>query len=135
MERKLNGLANLVPNSARTPSQRRENAREAGKASGLVRAQRKAMKECLLELLSMPMKHGPLTGPVGAIEDFKNANVSVRERIVLAMATKAAKGDVKAAEFIRDTIGEAPVQEVKVQESEVCGMTEEHLRKIVNGEA
>lgn len=128
-------IANLVPNSARTPEQRRENARKAGKASGLVRAQHKAMKECLLELLSMPMKHGPLTGPVGAIEDFKNANVSVRERIVLAMATKAAKGDVKAAEFIRDTIGEAPVQEVKVQESEVCGMTDEQLRKIVNGEA
>ena len=135
MDGKAKGFANLIPNNRRSKEEVRKNSSKGGKASGLVRAQRKAMKECLLELLSMPMKHGPLTGPVGAIEDFKNANVSVRERIVLAMATKAAKGDVKAAEFIRDTIGEAPVQEVKVQESEVCGMTEEHLRKIVNGEA
>ena len=135
MDKNDKRMANLVPNSARTPSQRRENARKAGKASGLVRAQHKAMKETLLELLNMPMKSGPLTEAVPSIEDYKKANVCVRERIMMAMVVSAAKGNVKAAKFIRDTIGEAPVTEVKVQESAVCGLTDEQLRKIVNGEA
>lgn len=128
-------LANLIPNSERTPKKRRENASKAGKASGVVRAQRKALRDTLLDILSLPMKKGGLTGELGSVSEYKDANVSVRERIMLSMAIKAAKGDVKAATFIRDTIGEMPVQELKVEQSAVCGMTDEQLRRIVNGEA
>ena len=38
---------NLIPNSARTPSQRRENARKAGKRSGEVRSMNAMMREAL----------------------------------------------------------------------------------------
>ena len=128
-------LANLLPNSGRTPSERRELAIKAGRASAASRARKKLMKERMIELLSLPMKQGKLTRGMTSIADFKDANVTVEERIILAMATKAAKGDVKAAEFIRDTIGEAPVQEMRVEQSAAAQMTEEQLMKIANGEA
>ena len=42
---------NLIPNSERTPRERRENAKKAGKASGEKRKQRKIMKECISAIL------------------------------------------------------------------------------------
>lgn len=88
-----------------------------------------------MELLALPMKKGRLSRNLASLEEFKDANVTVEERIILAMAGKAAKGDVKAAEFIRDTIGEAPVQEMRVEQSAASQMTEDQLMKIANGEA
>lgn len=44
---------NLVPNSARTPKQRRENARKAGKASGAKRKRLKTLAEELRWLLQL----------------------------------------------------------------------------------
>ena len=127
--------SNLIPFTELTEEQRREMAKKAGRASGAARARRKLMKERLLELLSLPMKKGRVTRNLTSLEEFKDANVTVEERIILAMAGKAAKGDVKAAEFIRDTIGEAPVQEMRVEQTAASQMTEDQLMKISNGEA
>lgn len=128
-------LKNLVQNRPSTPSERRKSASKAGHASVRARREHKAMRETLLELLSLPMKKGKVSEGLAAVEDFKSANVTVRTRIMLSMATKAAKGDVKAAQFIRDTIGEAPVQEVKVEQSLASQMSDAQLRKIISGEA
>ena len=46
------GIANLVPNSARTPEERRENARKAGKASGVARRRKRDMAAIATALLS-----------------------------------------------------------------------------------
>ena len=127
--------SNLIPFTDLTEEQRREMARTAGRASGAARARKKLMKDRLMELLALPMKKGRLSRNLASLEEFKDANVTVEERIILAMATKAAKGDVKAAEFIRDTIGEAPVQEMRVEQSAASQMTEDQLMKIANGEA
>ena len=134
MDKNDKRLKNLVSNADRTPKQRRENASKAGKASGIARAKRRTMRESLFELLSMPMKKGSLSGPVDSVAGFKDANVSLHTRILVGIAVKAVKGDVRAAEFIRDTIGEAPVQEMKVERSAASELTEEQLRKIANGE-
>ena len=137
MARKTAGVGNLIPNSERTAERRREIAKMGGKASGVARNAHKALRDTLLELLSLPMKKGSVAETATSIEGMKNAdvNLSVRARIMLSMVTKAAKGDVKAAAFIRDTIGEAPVQEVKVEQSAVTQMSDEQLRRIANGEA
>lgn len=78
---------NLKPNSERTPKEREELARKAGKKSGEVRRERKLLRDELLLLLS--------TG-------------NTQEKISLALIQKAIKGDTKAFEIIRDTIGEKP---------------------------
>lgn len=51
-------MANLVPNSERTPEQRRENARKAGIASGEARRARKTLVEALKQVLYEPIQEG-----------------------------------------------------------------------------
>lgn len=88
---------NLIPSSARTPSERRKNARKAGKKSGEVRRARKKFKEDLLAALE-----------VG----------NIQQNIVASVIDKALKGDLKAVEFIRDTIGEKPVDKLANTDAE-----------------
>ena len=83
---------NLIPNSKRTPSERRENARKAGIASGEARRARKTLKETLLMML----------------EEGDTQN-----NITLALLEKALKGDTKAYEVIRDTVGEKPTDKIE----------------------
>ena len=85
---------NLIPNYKRTPKELREITKKGGEESGKVRRARKLLRETLKEALS-----------VGDIQD----------RIVGAVLNKALKGDTKAFEVIRDTVGEKPKDEVDVK--------------------
>lgn len=87
---------NLKPNSERTPSERRENARKAGKASGKKRREQKTLKEELLLLL---------------------AEGDTQKKISLAVIQKALKGDLKAFELIRDTTGQKAVEKVEISQT------------------
>ena len=107
---------NLIPNSERTPKERKAMARKAGIASGKARREKKAMRETLDILLSMPMKDGEYAD-VGSIQSFaaiKGKNISVQEAILIAQVQKAMKGDTKAAEYVRDTMGEKPGESVEM---------------------
>lgn len=86
---------NLIPNEQRTPEERRENARKAGKASGKKRRERKTLRKELIELLE--------TG-------------NTQNKISLAMIDKALKGNIKAFEVIRDTIGEKPKEQLELEQ-------------------
>ena len=83
---------NLVPNEARTPSQRRENARKAGRASGRKRREMREMRETLRAMLDMPLRPGGVT---------------------TAQTMDAMDGDTRAAEFVRDTSGQRPSDRVE----------------------
>lgn len=58
----------------------------------------------------MPVK----TGKAADIEGMRNfaslrgKNISVQEAVLIAQLQKAMKGDSRAAEYVRDTIGERP---------------------------
>lgn len=95
---------NLKPNAERTPSERRENARKAGKASGQARRKRKEFKEALKTALTVVMDNDKTVQEIG----------------IEALMDKFMKGDPKVFELIRDTIGEKPTdkQEVKVVDSD-----------------
>lgn len=104
---------NLVKNEDRTPEERRRNARKAGKASAEARRRKRDMRETFRDLLDMPLKEGDLD-EVTALAGANRKNVTVGEAIALIMANKAIKGDVKAAEFVRDTSGQRPTSSVQV---------------------
>ena len=94
---------NLVPNSQRTPSERRELASKAGKASGEARRRKKSMREKMMLLLSMPAADNDVEEleALGiAPEDMDNEMV-----IVKALFLRAADGDVKAIREIRNLLG------------------------------
>lgn len=50
---------NLIPNNERTPSERRENARKAGIASGQARREKKTIQKILADLLDGQIKDSP----------------------------------------------------------------------------
>lgn len=84
---------NLIKNEDLTPSERRERASKAGKASGQKRRERKELREELLLLL----------------EDG-----DTQQRLCTALLQKAFDGDVRAFEMIRDTIGEKPIDKKEI---------------------
>lgn len=100
---------NLIRNEDLTPEQRRENARKAGIASGKKRAERKTLREELLALL---------------------AKGETQNRMSLAMIEKAMKGDTKAFEVIRDTIGEKPKEQIEVDQEKPF---EVNIKVVKNG--
>lgn len=84
---------NLIPNNLRSPSEVRENGRKGGIKSAETRRARKTMKETLLMML---------------------AEGDTQNNITLALLDKALKGDTKAYEVIRDTVGEKPTDKIDV---------------------
>ena len=84
---------NLIPMNKRTPRERIEIARKGAKATNKKKAERKTLREELLLLLATGNKQNKMS---------------------IAMIEKAIKGDTKAFEVIRDTIGEKPKDQIEV---------------------
>lgn len=96
---------NLIPNSERTPEERRRNAAKAGRASGKARRAKKTLRENMELILSLPVKDGRKKEKLEELgigtDDMSNAMV-----IAAALFRKAAGGDVSAVKELRDLIGE-----------------------------
>lgn len=105
---------NLIPNSERTPSQLREQARKGGIASGKARKQRKLMQEVANNILNMPLKDGTID-EIRNLAEVRGLNITVQEAILISMVKKALKGDSKAAAYVRDTAGQMPTSNIEVK--------------------
>lgn len=108
------GEQNLIP--VQSVEEAREKGRKGGIASGKARREKKLFKETLEALLSMPMKDGKSVD-VDKIKNYaaiKGQNISVQEAILIAQIQKAMKGDTRAAEYVRDTIGQEPTDKMQV---------------------
>lgn len=92
---------NLKP--VRTKKEARERGKNGGIKSGEARRAKKTMKEMLDYLLEKEIENSR-TGET----------VTYREAILTSCIKRAIKGDVKAAQFVRDTAGEAPVNKTEV---------------------
>lgn len=99
-----------------TPDEARANGRKGGRASGRARRARRDMRETFRELLDMPMRPGGMTS-FGTLEGAEGKNMTVGEAIAMRMLREAMDGDVRAAEFVRDTSGQRPSQSVEVTAS------------------
>ena len=75
-----------------------EEQKNGGIASGIARRRKKALKEELITLLETLDKEGH----------------SVQEKISFALIKEASKGNVRAFEVIRDTIGEKEPETVNI---------------------
>lgn len=95
---------NLVPNSERTPSERREIAAAGGRASGVSRRRKRALKEAADLFLSLP------------VSDKRSLNRLVRKGIdpedvdnqmamIVGLVEAATEGDARAGKLIVDILG------------------------------
>lgn len=94
-----------------------ECGKKAGKASGEAKRRKKLMRENLEILCQLPAKGGRATD-VESIKNFaelKGKNITVEQAMLIAQIKKALAGDTTALTFIRDTMGQKPVDEKKVE--------------------
>ena len=80
-----------------------ERARNAGRKSGKVRAERKSLREELLQLLEQKIK-----------DEETGEMMTTQASMSMALILQALAGNTKAFEIVRDTIGEKPVDNLNI---------------------
>jgi hypothetical protein len=113
-----------------------ESGRLGGIASGKAKREKKAMKDTLATLLSMPLKDGMADDieEIQSIASLNGKNITVQEAIMLAQIKKAVKGDTRAAEFVRDSSGNKPKEGVEISgdiNNPLAGLSTEELKKLI----
>ena len=83
-----------------------EIQRKGGKASAEKRARQRTMREWAQFYGSLPLHQGKIKDAKAA-DGIKEANPTMDGAVLAAMYAKAAKGDVRAAEFIAKLKGQA----------------------------
>jgi len=112
-------LQNLIPineiNKKKTSEERRRNASEAGKKSGEAKRQKKAIKETINLLLSMPVYNEKTKKQMKEL-GYEDDDLTNQTALVLAMYKKALSGDVNAFNTIADRSGETITQKIEKTE-------------------
>jgi hypothetical protein len=134
----VNPIDPYAENAKRTPEERREYARRAGLASGAARQKRKRMRETFDEWL----KAGVTAEDLLAVMDGAGVDKdhqTYQTAIVLSALGKASRGDIEAARFVRDTVGEKPTEQYNIATSDkpikaldLSGMSDEELEALAD---
>lgn len=108
----------LIPQNQKTKQEQSRIAKLGGIKSGEVRQQQKTFKDVFKTLLNQDIPVGILPEEIVKISGEK---INFRQAVALSMALCAIKGDSKAAIFVRDTIGEKPIdkQELEIKSFEI----------------
>lgn len=96
---------NIIPNSERTPEERREIAAAGGRASGEARRRKKSLREAAELYLSLPVSDKRAWNKL-AKDGVAPEDVDNQMAIIAGLSIKAAKGDAKAAKVLFDLIGD-----------------------------
>lgn len=114
---------NLTPFTERSESEVRELNRKGGIKSGEARRAKRDIRKALEALLEKDYKD-------------KSGNVmSGTEAIALKQMEKAMKGDTRAFEIIRDTVGQKPVEKVEQVNIDMeYQQSVEYIRKLMGDE-
>ncbi len=99
----------------RTPSEQREIARKGGQASGAARRRKKALREASKILSDMPVTDRAFRRKMELL-GVPDGDITYQMAVVVAMLNQAMKGNVKAAYFLRDTVGESPSDQLRREE-------------------
>lgn len=95
------GRENLIPFNQRTQEEQREIARQGGIASGQARREKKALREQIELLLSLPLQDKKTRDKLSQL-GIDSDNLDNQMAMVIAMWQKALKGDVKAFKALTD---------------------------------
>lgn len=105
MEKKRNkGWDNVVPMGERPMEERQKIGAAGGVKSGEVRRRRKTFAEGLKLILAMDVDDPERLAMLRAL----GLEGTFQDSINIASVQKAQTGDIEAARFVRDTVGEKP---------------------------
>lgn len=96
---------NIIPNSERTPEERREIAAAGGRASGESRRRKKSLREAAELYLSLPVSDKRAWNKL-ARDGVEPEDVDNQMAVIAGLTIRAAKGDAKAAKVLFDLLGE-----------------------------
>lgn len=118
-DRRHIGYANLIPITERTEEEQREMQIRAGKASGEARRRKRDMREMARLMLENTMNDDAVVESIGEnVELLEDENGKVDKSAMAVMLAKmileAQAGNVKAADFVRDTAGYKPKEQVEL---------------------
>lgn len=103
---------NLIPFNELTQEQQREIASKGGKASVEAKRKKKAMREQMEMLLSLPLKDDRVKRKFEAL-GIDTDDMDNQMALMVATYQQALKGNTNAINIVREIIGER-VQEIKV---------------------
>lgn len=116
-----------------TPEERSANGRQGGVASGEAKRKKKTMRAVMQAMLDCTMPEAEKAAALQAL----GFDGTFRDGITLAMIEKAAKGDVEAGRFVRDTIGEKPregvdlsIEDKPIEAIDMSKLTDEQLQQL-----
>lgn len=101
---------NLIPASERTPSERREIAQKAGRASGVARRRKRSMKEAADLYLSLPVSDKRRWNKI-ARKYVDPEDIDNQMAMIIGLTEAATAGDARAGKLIADLTGEGTPRE------------------------
>jgi len=107
-ERMANGHENLIPADERSEDEVREIGRKGGIASGVARRKKKTMRDTINLALGLRSELTDAEIERYMRVGFTDEDIDNQAKIIMGIMKLAAEGDIRAAEFIRDTAGEKP---------------------------
>lgn len=103
---------NLKPKTTLSKEEAKKMGSKGGKASVESKRKRKALKEQLEILLALPVKSEETKTKIKAL-GIKDEEINNQMAMTIALYQEALKGNTKAVEIIRDTIGEKPIEQIQ----------------------
>ena len=114
----------LIPMNERTKEEQKKIATKGGIASGIARRRKRNMKDAIDMLLSNPCdlksKDGKSIKLLAKQLGIKEEDVDNQMAMIISMfkvSMSGGKNSVSAATFLRDTVGEKPVEVVEMNAS------------------
>lgn len=101
---------NIIPNSERTPEERREIARAGGIASGAARRRKRSLREAADLYLSLPVSDRRRWNKI-ARKGISPENVDNQMAMIVGLTEAATHGDARAAKIIVDLLGDSAVSD------------------------
>jgi hypothetical protein len=131
---KSEGYKNLQPLNGSDPEREYNVHAAGGRAAAQVVKRKKALRDILDTILALPAESLVADDEIGRIA--KDAamqageTVTAYDAIMIAMTGKAAKGDVDAARFVRDSAGDKPTEKQTVAVDVITAADAEIAKKV-----
>ncbi len=109
------GQENLIPNHERTPEERRENARKAGKASGRARRKKADFKKAAETILQLEL---PQDNEIRDILEEHGIEPTYENALIFSCTFKSVvRGDINAMMSLLKVTGQAETEGDKAEQS------------------
>ncbi len=101
---------NIIPNSERTPEERREIARAGGVASGAARRRKRSLKQAADLYLSLPVTDRRVWNKI-ARDGVDPEDIDNQMAVIVGLTEAAVQGDARCAKVLIDLLGDSTGEE------------------------